>query len=421
MPEPVTVNPEVVRYPAAAIRKAVGQLPTPFFLYEEAQIRANCRDFCSAFGSHFDGFTPLFAVKANPNPHVLKVVLDAGFGLDCSSRSEVWLARRLGAFGMHTGNYTSEEELRYVLESEKVLLNLDDLSLLDPVAKIGCPEFLSFRINLGISSADLESNLLAGPKAKFGVPLEQAVEAYSEARDAGASRFGIHVMTGSNVTDEGYFPTVAERLWEVVARIHAELGIDFEYMNIGGGFNVPYRPTEPSHSLDRIAEKVAAVFERQAAANGMEAPRLMVEPGRRILADAGFLVSRVTAVKDGYRRYAGLDASANDMPRPFIYGAYHHASVLDRETGVDDQPVTLVGSICENSDRFTDERLLPKLEVGDVVVLHNCGAHAHSMGFNYNGKLRHAEYLLREDGSLDEIRRSETLDDLFATVSGWPT
>lgn len=404
----------------AAIREAAQDWPTPFFLYEESRIRANCADFHESFGSRFDGFTPLFAVKANPNPHVLKVVLDSGFGLDCSSYSEVWLARQLGAFGMHTGNYSSEEELRFVIESERVLLNLDDVSLLDAVVNIGTPEFLSFRINLGISSADLESNLLAGPEAKFGVPLERAVEAYAKAREAGASRFGIHVMTGSNVTEEDYFPTVAEHLWEVAAQIHAELGIDFEYMNIGGGFNVPYRPTEPSHSLERIAEKVAALFECQTAASGMRAPRLMVEPGRRVLADAGFLVSRVTAVKDGYRRYAGLDASSNDMPRPFIYGAYHHASVLDRETSADDEPVTLVGSICENSDRFTNERLLPKLVVGDVVVLHNCGAHAHSMGFNYNGKLRHAEYLLKEDGSLLEIRRSETLDDLFATVSRWP-
>jgi diaminopimelate decarboxylase len=408
-------NPDVLRLPTQAIRAAAARFPTPFFLYEEERIRKNCRDLKRAFSTRFEGFTPLFAVKANPNPHILRIVLDEGFGLDCSSLSEAWLASRFDAFGMHTGNYTTPEEVRFVVGSSRLLLNLDDVGALDRLVAIGVPDFLSFRINPGLTSATLESNLLSGERAKFGLPHERAAEAYRRALDLGVKRFGIHMMTGSNVTEEGYFAEVVARLLAIVAEIRRAVPITFEYVNIGGGFNVPYHPSEPTFDVERIAGQIREAVDEAASIEQSAEPKLMIEPGRRVTADAGFLVSRVVAVKESYKKFVGLDASSSDMPRPFIYDAYHHLSVLGRD-GAETEVVTVVGSICENNDRFGEDRLLPRVEVGDLVVVHTCGAHAFAMGHNYNGKLRHAEYLLESGGSFRQIRREETTEDLFRTV-----
>jgi len=271
-------NPAVTRYPAEAIARAASTYPTPFFLYEEDMIRRNCRLLKDAFAPLFPGFTPLFAVKANPNPHILKIIQAEGFGFDCSSPSEVWLAEKLKAFGMDTGNYVSERDLRQVLASG-LLLNLDDLSMLETVVKIGVPEFLSFRINPGIASATLKSNLLAGPDAKYGVPWEQATEAYRRAKAAGVRRFGIHMMTGSNVASPDYFPGVTHKLLQIAGAVKRDVGIDFEYLNIGGGFNVPYRPEEPTFDLAQTAKEIHSLFDDELPRWDMKEPKLMIEPG----------------------------------------------------------------------------------------------------------------------------------------------
>lgn len=407
---------EVAYLPRAAILEAAERFETPFFLYDERVLRANCRKFKEAFSAHFPDFAPLFALKANPNPEILKIVMSEGYGVDASSEAEVWLAHKLGASGMYTGNYTPAATLRYAKE-RGFILNLDDIANARELDQIGAPPQISFRINPGVGKARERSCVMAGPDAKYGAPSYAAVDAYRLARDAGVKSFGIHMMTGSNVPTEekGYFSDIVNRLFDVVGELKARLGIEIEFMNIGGGFGVPYHPDERSLDLDGVAREVRAAFDARCPALDLKPPRLMAEPGRYIAANAGWLVTRVTIIKDSYKKFVGVDACSNDMPRPAIYGAYHHISVLndsdERET------VSIAGGICENNDQFGRDRLLPVCSPGDVVAIHNCGAHAYAMGHNYNGRLRHAEYLRGLNGDIRQIRRAETLDDYFRTVA----
>ncbi len=423
--EKQSFNPEVLRYPEEAIKKSVEEFGTPFFLFEEGRIRERCREMQETFRKYFSDFRPIYAAKANFNPYILKIIQEEGFGLDCSSSAEVWMCNKLKAHGMHTGNNLSHEEITEILDTPNLLLNLDDLSMWEKVEELGrIPEFISFRINTGFAKEQggVSGNLLSGENAKYGVPHEKAVEAYRRARDAGVARFGIHAMTGSNVRDENYFSQVSEKLWEVMGKLHAELGITFEIMNPGGGYGVPYRPEEASLNLDKIASQMAEVFERKSKEYGIPMPALMVEPGRWITCDSGFLVGRVRAINEKYKTFVGIDVSTNAMPRPWAYGAYHHISVVGKETeDVQRKVVRVVGSICENSDQWTQEdRLLPEMELGDIVVIHDCGAHGCTMGHNYNGRMRPKEVLLTPDGSFRLIREEETIPDLLSRVpSGW--
>ncbi|MFH0911355.1 MAG: diaminopimelate decarboxylase [Planctomycetota bacterium] len=408
-------NPEVAYLPSAAIRKALARFPTPFFLYEEERIRANCRAFCRAFLTRFPVFGPLYALKANTNPEILRIVFSEGFGADASSEAEAWVAHALGAGGLYTGNYTPEGEFRFALRNG-FRLNLDDLSMLPAIRRIGAPAFLSFRVNPGISKGGMKSLFLAGPDAKYGIPAEETVRAYRAAKRLGVKRFGLHAMTGSNVLDEAYFPAVAGRLLDIAGAVKRALDIDFECLNIGGGFGVPYRPEECSLDLDRVALKVRRVFERKCREHGLKEPVLMAEPGRWILANAGWLVAAVTVVKKSYKTFVGLDAGMNDLPRPAIYDAYHHVTVLGRSARARRRPVNVVGRLCENNDQFARDRLLPPVRPGDAVVIHTAGAHAYAMGHNYNTRPRSAEVLLTSRGTLREIRRAETVGDLFQTT-----
>jgi diaminopimelate decarboxylase len=410
------MNPDVVRCPTSAIERALAQFPTPFYLYEEETIRRNCRRLKSAFQARFPRFQPLFAVKANPNPHVLRIVLDEGFGLDCSSPSEVWLSQKLNARGMHTGNYPPEAELRDILRADNLLLNLDDISLIETVRKIGVPPFLSFRINPGITAGSMESLLLAGKDAKFGVPWEQAVAAYGQLKQAGVTRFGMHMMTGSNVLEASYFAAVTRKLLSVAQAVKREFGIEMECMNIGGGFGVPYRPEEPTLDLDSVAAGVKSAMDEACGPGGLTMPTLMVEPGRLIAADAGFLVTRANVIKKGYKEFVGVDAGMNDLPRPSIYGAYHHITVLGKSSVASDRSVNIVGRLCENNDQFARDRSLPPIEVGDTLVIHNAGAHCYAMSHTYNGRTRCGEVLLTAQGEFRPIRRAETIEDLFRTI-----
>lgn len=409
------VNANVTHLPTEAIQRAAERFETPFFLYDEAKLRENCRRFVKAFRDRFEGFTPLYALKANTNPEFVKIIFDEGFGADASSEAEAWLTEKLGGWGMYTGNYTAEAEMRYVMQ-RPMLLNLDDISMLPTVKRLGAPEFLSFRINPGISKGGMKSLLMAGPDAKYGVPHEKAVEAYAGAKKLGVKRFGIHMMTGSNVLDEAYFGEVTRKLLEVAGEVHRALGIAFEFLNIGGGFGVPYRPEEKSLDLEEVAGGVRAAFDEQCPRFGLAEPKLMAEPGRLVACDAGWLVGRVHVIKDGYKKFVGIDAGMNDLPRPAIYDAYHHATVVGKPLDGPKETVNVVGRLCENNDQFARDRDLPKVEVGDFIVIHNAGAHAYAMGHNYNNRLRSAEYLLTPDGGLRKIRRAETFADLFATT-----
>ena len=410
-------NPDVTALPEAAIERALERFETPFYIYDEAKVRAKCRALVRAFGSRFARFEPLYAVKANTNPEVLRIVYSEGFGGDCSSEAEAWITRELGASGMYTGNYTTEAEYRFVKDSG-LLINLDDVSMLPMVERNGAPEFLSFRINPGIARGGMKSLVFAGEDAKFGVPAEQAVEAYRGAQRLGVRRFGIHMMTGSNVLDEGYFELTASKLLDIAGEIRRQLGIEFEFerVNIGGGFGVPYRPEEPSLDLERLASGVRRAIDEGCARHGLREPSLMIEPGRWVLADCGWLVATVHVVKNARKTFAGVDAGMNDLPRPSIYDAYHHITVLGKPPGAPLAPVSVVGRLCENNDQFAKDRMLPPIEVGDRVVIHNAGAHCYAMSHNYNNRLRCAEVLLAEDGTLRQIRRAETFEDLFKTV-----
>lgn len=407
------MNKDVIYYPREAIFSAVEKFGTPFFLYEEKRIRENCKRFREAFCKYFPDFQALYAIKANPNPDVMRIIIDEGFAMDASSEAEVWLSEKLGADGMFTGNYTPAETLKYAAE-RNFILNLDDISMVKFFGYgLEVPEILSFRINPGIGKATMKNNVFAGPDAKYGVPFEKAAEAYKLAKEAGVKRFGIHMMTGSNVPidEKYYFAGIVKKLFEVVSVVRNETGIEIEFMNIGGGFGVPYRPEEESLNLDDIAKSVKEVFDEQCEKLKLRAPRLMAEPGRLIVADAGWLVGKVVVIKDSYKKFVGIDASTNDMPRPAFYDAYHYISVV--KNGGDTETVSIVGSICENNDQFGKDRQLPVCEIGDIVIIHNSGGHARAMAHNYNGKLRHAEYLLQDGGKIVKVRDCETIEDLF--------
>ncbi|MFA5042943.1 MAG: diaminopimelate decarboxylase [Kiritimatiellia bacterium] len=410
------INPNVVYLPAPAIRRAARRFPTPFFIYEESRIRANCREFRDTFRRYFPAFAPLFAVKANTNPEILRIIFSEGFGADASSEAEAWITRRLGATGMYTGNYTTADEFRFVLRQGAFKLNLDDISMLPTLRKIGVPEFLSFRINPGISQGGMKSLYFAGPDAKYGVHVRDAVAAYRQAKAMGVRRFGIHAMTGSNVLDTRYFEEVAAKLLEIAGMVKAAAGIDFECLNIGGGFGVPYRPEQPSLDLVKVARGIRRAFDRQCRRYNLREPVLMAEPGRWLMADAGWLVGRVHVIKHSYKTFVGIDAGMNDLPRPAIYDAYHHVTAVGKSLRGRKTPVNVVGRLCENNDQFAKDRRLPVIAVGDLIAIHNAGAHAYAMGHNYNNRLRSAEILIASSGALKKIRRAETIRDLFRTT-----
>ncbi|MGI6087947.1 MAG: diaminopimelate decarboxylase [Kiritimatiellia bacterium] len=410
-------NPDVLYFPAADIGRAAKRYPTPFFIYEERRLRDNCARFRNAFLRYFPTFHPLFAIKANANPELLKIIFSEGYGADASSEAEAWITHRLGARGMYTGNYTTPAEFRFVIKTGVFMLNLDDISMLPDVKAIGMPEFISFRVNPGITRGGMRSLVLAGPDAKYGVPTDQIVDAYRQARTLGAKRFGLHAMTGSNVLEEDYFAAVADRLLDLSAQVKRRTGILIERINIGGGFGVPYRPEQRTLNLDKVARSIRKVFDRRCGSSFPE-PILMAEPGRLITADTGWLVGRINVIKQGWKKFLGIDAGMNDLPRPAIYDAYHHISVLHNgpRPSRKMETVNVVGRLCENNDQFARDRRLPRAAIGDLIVIHNAGAHAYAMGHNYNNRLRSAEYLITRRGALRRIRRAETIADLFRTT-----
>ncbi|MEM7117860.1 MAG: diaminopimelate decarboxylase [Chloroflexota bacterium] len=391
--------------------------PTPFYLYDESGIRDAAQALLAAF-SWNEGFQEYFAVKATPNPAILEILQQEGLGLDCSSMAELILAERTGFSGetiMFTSNNTPASEFAKAKELGAII-NLDALEHLAFLeAEVGLPELLSFRYNPG---AVKTGNAIIGEpqESKFGLTREQLITVYRLAQEKGVRRFGLHTMVVSNELDVGYFVETAVLLFNLIAELSQTLGITFEFVNLGGGIGIPYRPEETAVNLPQLGAAIEQAYQQIIVANGLPPLKLFLECGRVITGPHGYLITAVRHVKSSYKQFVGLDASMADLMRPGMYGAYHHVTSLgngESEVAVYD----LVGSLCENNDKFAIDRTLATLAVGDLLVIHDVGAHGRAMGFNYNGKLRSAELLLQSDGQVALIRRAETLDDYFATLA----
>lgn len=398
-----------------ALPRIVEHFGTPFHIYDEAGIRETGARLKAAF-SGVDTFREYFAVKALPNPRILAIMKDMGFGLDCSSISELHLSRKIGARGddiMYTSNNTSQEEFIEAMADGGSILNLDDISLIAKVPAM--PELICFRYNPGPRRAG--NDIIGNPvEAKYGVSSEQIVDAYRLARDRGARRFGLHTMLASNELNYHYMVQTAKMLLELAEDINRALGITFEFINIGGGLGIPYRPDAKELQIEAMGQEISADFLQFKQRNGYT-PALFMESGRYMTGPHGVLVVRAINRKEIYRTYVGVDACMNALMRPALYGAYHHIDVVGGDrAGVASEVVDVVGSLCENNDKFAIQRHLPRIEEGDILLIHDSGAHGHAMGFNYNGTLRPQELLLGADGRVDLIRRREEPRDYFATL-----
>lgn len=391
---------------------------TPFHIYDEAGIRSTGEMLLRAF-QNVTGFREYFAVKALPNPHILSILQHMGFGFDCSSIAELVLSRQVGASGediMFTSNNTSPEEFRAALGDGGCILNLDDITLLDKLPHL--PELICFRYNPGQRRTG--NAIIGNPvEAKYGVSHDQLLEAYRQARDMGAQRFGLHTMVVSSELDYRSMVDTTRMLLDIVAWLGSELQLRFEFINMGGGLGIPYKPDQSPLNLKALSEEVTDLLNIFRQQHGY-VPNLLMESGRYITGPHGVLVTRAINHKDTYRKYVGVDASMSALMRPGMYGAYHHIDVFGKTPGQDDTPVDIVGALCENNDKFAIQRPLPTIVDGDLLIIHDTGAHGHAMGFNYNGRLRPQELLLRADGSVERIRRAETFDDYVATLNFEP-
>ncbi len=393
------------------------QWPTPFHIYDEEGIKENARRLNRAFAWN-RGFRNYFAVKACPNPVLLRIVAAEGFGGDCSSLPELEMCERMGVTGesvMFTSNDTPAEEF-VKAKAMGAVINLDEIRHIDFLERVaGLPELVCCRYNPGPLKG---GNAIIGKpeEAKYGFTREQLFEGYRKLRDGGVKRFGLHTMVASNELNPQYFIDTAVLLFDLAVEIQKKLGITFEFINLGGGIGIPYRPGQEAVDLERVGAGVAEAYRERLIGQGHPDLKIYLECGRMVTGPYGFLVSRVRHLKETYKSYAGLDACMANLMRPALYGAYHHITVMGKESEPHTVIYDVTGSLCENNDKFAVDRELPVLEVGDMVVIHDAGAHGHAMGFQYNGKLRSAEILFRADGSAVEIRRAETIDDYFATL-----
>ncbi len=392
--------------------------PTPFYIYDEKGIVENARALADAF-SWNPGFKEYFAVKATPNPFILKILKDEGCGVDCSSKTELMMAEACGFEGheiMFSSNDTPAEE--FVLADELgAIINLDDITLIDYLEDAAgeIPETICCRFNPG-GVFKISNDIMDNPgDAKYGMTEAQIIEAYRILKEKGAKRFGLHAFLASNTVTNDYYPLLAKILFELAVKIKNETGITLSFINLSGGVGVAYRPEETPNDIRVIGEGVKKAYEEILVPAGMGDVAIYTELGRFMLAPYGVLVTKAIHEKHTYKEYIGVDACAANLMRPAIYGAYHHITVLGKEDGPNDHKYDIVGSLCENNDKFAVDRMLPKIDIGDYLVIHDAGAHGFSMGYNYNGKLRSAELLLKPDGSVEMIRRAETPKDYFAT------
>lgn len=399
------------------MNKIISRFPTPFHIYDERGIRHNARNFNQLF-SWNKGFKEYFSVKATPNPYLLKILQDEGFGTDCSSLSELLLSEQSGIIGeniVFSSNNTPVEEFKKAKELDAII-NLDDISHISFLEiNCGLPELICFRYNPGPLKEG--NSIIGNPEdSKYGFTREQIFEGYKIAKDKGIKRFGIHTMVASNELNAHYFIETAEILFNLIAELSKELGIVFEFVNLGGGIGIPYRADQQAVDMNIVSNGIRGLYNQIIIGNGLPELKLFFESGRYITGPFGYLVSRVLHIKKTYKLYAGLDASMHCLMRPALYGAYHHITVMGKELHQQQYKYDVTGSLCENNDKFAIQRRLPEMNPGDIVVIHDTGAHGHAMGFNYNGKLRPAELLLRENNEVILIRRAETIEDHFATL-----
>ena len=399
------------------LEEIIRRFPTPFHIYDEAAIRKNLRCLFKAF-SWAPSFREHFAVKATPNPYILQILAEEGAGADCSSLAELLLAEMAGIRGekiMLTSNDTPADEFQKARELGAII-NLDDISHIDYLEKCaGFPDCLSFRYNPG--SLVTGNDIIGQPEeAKYGLTHDQLIEAYRIAKERGVTRFGLHCMIISNELNANSFIETAKLMFHTAVEIKEKLGLSLEFVNLGGGVGIPYRPEEEPVNLEFVGEGVKKAYQEIIIPAGLNGLAIAMELGRAITGPYGWLVATAIHEKKTYKDYIGLDACMANLMRPAMYGAYHHIVVIGKEDAFCDHVYDVTGSLCENNDKFAINRKLPEIEIGDRLVIFDAGAHGHAMGFNYNGKLRSAELLLKENGDVQMIRRAETLDDYFATL-----
>jgi diaminopimelate decarboxylase len=393
------------------------RFPTPFYIYDEKGIRENCERVKAAFAWN-KGFKEFFAVKATPNPYILDIINDYGFGFDCSSEAELILADAVGGPIMFSSNDTPAREYALCANLGGII-NLDDIThipFLEQILGPQFPETMSCRYNPG-GVFKLSNGIMDNPgDSKYGMTKEQLFDAYAQLKAHGVKNFGIHAFLASNTVTNEYYPTLAGQLFELVAEIAEKVGIKFAFVNLSGGVGIGYRPEDSQNDIMAIGEGVRKQFERILVPAGMGDVAIYTEMGRLMLAPYGMLITKAIHEKHIYKEYIGVDACAANLMRPAMYGAYHHITVLGKENEPCDHKYDVTGSLCENNDKFAIDRMLPKIDMGDILAIHDAGAHGSAMGYNYNGRLWCAELLLKEDGSVKEIRRAQTLNDYFATL-----
>jgi len=410
------MNDKTLPFDERAIREIVRNHPTPFYLYDEAAIRAGARRLNQAFA--WAAFKEYFAVKATPNPFLLNVLREEGFGSDCSSMAELELCARVGITGeniMFTSNETPAKEYRRAKELG-AFINLDDITHIPYLEQhAGLPEAICLRYNPGPLR---EGNAIIGKpeEAKYGFTREHLFEGYRQLKAKGVRRFGLHTMVASNELNPEFFVETAKMLFDLAVELARDPGVRIEFVNLGGGIGIPYRPGQKAVDLELVGRRIQQIYREIVVPAKLDPMKIFMENGRCITGPYGYLVTEAIHRKSTYKQYIGVDACMSNLMRPGMYGAYHHISVLGKENPAPDHTYDIVGSLCENNDKFAIDRPLPEIKSGDLLVIHDAGAHGYAMGFQYNGKLRCAELLLRTDGSVKQIRRAETLDDYFATL-----
>ena len=396
--------------------------PTPFHIYDEKGIRENAKALKEAFAWN-KGYKEFFAVKATPNPFLIDILREYGCGCDCSSLTELMLSEAVGVKGediMFSSNDTPAQEYAYAAKLGAII-NLDDITHIDFLEKtIGyIPKTISCRFNPGGYFAIANSIMDNPGDAKYGFTTEQMFEGFRILKEKGAEHFGIHAFLASNTVTNEYYPTLAKSLFELAVKLQEETGAHIRFINLSGGIGIPYRPEDAPNDIRLIGEGVRKAYEEILVPAGMDDVAIYTELGRFMMGPYGHLVTTAIHEKHTHKEYIGVDACAVNLMRPAMYGAYHHITVLDKEKEPCEYKYDITGSLCENNDKFAIDRMLPKVEMGDYLVIHNTGAHGYAMGYNYNGKLKSAELLLKEDGSVALIRRAETPKDYFATFDGY--
>ena len=408
----------------ALLEEISAQYPTPFHIYDETGIRENARRLKAAF-SWNPGFREYFAVKATPTPAILKILHEEGCGCDCSSEAELLMSERCGILGeeiMFSSNNTPADDFR-LARRLGAIINLDDLTLVDALESAlgGVPKKVCCRYNPGgvftLGETREGFQVMDNPgDAKYGMTREQIAEAFRRLAAKGTKEFGIHAFLASNTLSNDYYPALARILFQLAADLKNETGVHITFINLSGGIGIPYRPEQSPNDIAEIGQGVREAYEDILIPAGMDDVSIYTELGRFMLAPYGHLVTRVTHEKHIHKEYIGVDACACNLMRPAMYGSYHHISVMGKEDSPCDHQYDVVGGLCENNDKFAIDRMMPAIEIGDLLVIHDTGAHGFSMGYNYNGKLRSAELLLKSNGRIELIRRAETLEDYFRTV-----